>query len=407
MQSINYLVPLITLPYLTRTLGLESFGILNLSISLIQYAILLINFGFNLSSTEYIAKNRNNNKLISACFWNTISAKLILFVLSLVIMSILIVSVDEFYQIKWVIFICLLQTIGIAIDPIWFFQGIEKLGSVSLINSLVKILNIPLLVIFVHTSGDLYAATLIHAVIYVIIGINNLYLVKREQIITRVNIKQLQIGKTIKQSLPIFIGTAAVSLYNTSTPVILGIVSTYGEVGIYSASFKLYAAAVGVFLALGQVFYPRINHLFSIGHDQAYKFIRKLSLILLPLTVVGFLFFYFVLPIITPMILGQQFENTALTIKILSPMVILTPYAVIFSNYLLLPLGHRKIFYMAPLITGIMHLSYAILLSKYYGAVGASISITLTEVVSCSILAYFVLRKTSFFKSKIIHGVNN
>ncbi|WP_146256462.1 oligosaccharide flippase family protein, partial [Morganella morganii] len=60
MQVINYLVPLITLPYLARTLGIVQYGALNLSLSLIQYGVIFITFGFNLSATRDIAKNRGN-----------------------------------------------------------------------------------------------------------------------------------------------------------------------------------------------------------------------------------------------------------------------------------------------------------------------------------------------------------
>ncbi|MFA0423118.1 oligosaccharide flippase family protein, partial [Vibrio sp. 10N.222.54.A1] len=50
-QGVNYLVPLILVPYLVRTLGAESYGEFNLALSIILYGCLFIDFGFNLYTT--------------------------------------------------------------------------------------------------------------------------------------------------------------------------------------------------------------------------------------------------------------------------------------------------------------------------------------------------------------------
>lgn len=394
MQAINYLVPLITLPYLTRTLGVIEYGVLNLALSIIQYAILFTNFGFNLSTTQYIAIHRNNPLLISRAFWETILAKSLLMVLSFIILLGLTLHIESFYKIRWIIYILSLQIISTTFDPIWFFQGIEKLSKVSLINSAIRFLNIPLLILLVHSATDIEKAAFVQSLITILVMITNLYFVYQEKIISFIKIRQLYIKKTIILSLPIFVGTAAISLYNTSTPIILGTVNDYQEVGIYSASFKIRGAITGIFVVLGQVFYPRVNHLFSQNLDKGYRFIRKMIFCLLPITILGFFLFYFIVPNIVPFILGQDFEKTSLTLKIMAPMMILTPYAIMFSNYLLLPLKFKKTYYTIPLITGCIHLLYTIPLSHLYGAIGASWAILTTETISFLLLLYFSLKKT-------------
>ncbi|HCR3554786.1 TPA: oligosaccharide flippase family protein, partial [Morganella morganii] len=78
MQGINYLIPLVTLPYLTHTLGGFQYGVLSTVLILVQYTVLFVDFGFNLSSTKKISENRDNNYLVNNIFWNTVFAKLIL-----------------------------------------------------------------------------------------------------------------------------------------------------------------------------------------------------------------------------------------------------------------------------------------------------------------------------------------
>lgn len=398
MQAINYFVPLITLPYLTRTLGVEQYGALNLALSIIQYAILLTNFGFNLSTTQYIAVNRGRPLLVSRAFWETLTAKSLLMLIAFIALSIVTLNVPSFYEIRWIIAILFLQVVAAAFDPIWFFQGIEKLSRISLINSAIRFLSIPLLIIFVRSPDDLKMAAFIQALITLLVMGSNLFFSYKEKVIKLIKPSQLKIKMAIQLSLPLFIGTAAISLYNTATPIILGIVSNYEEVGIYSASFRIRGALLGVFLVLGQVFYPRVNSLFAKDHALGYNFVKKLMLWLLPINITATLSLYFIIPLLAPWILGEGFDETAETLKIMAPMMILVPYAVIFSNYLLLPLGYKRLFYIVPIITGTLHLSYSIYLSKHYGAIGASWSITITEIFSCGILAFLAFRKTDIKK---------
>ncbi|MBB7893266.1 oligosaccharide flippase family protein, partial [Escherichia coli] len=75
MQGTNYLLPLIILPYLVRVLGPEQYGRLGFSVAIIQYLILLIDFGFNLLSSARIAKNKENTFIVSKIYSATIFAK--------------------------------------------------------------------------------------------------------------------------------------------------------------------------------------------------------------------------------------------------------------------------------------------------------------------------------------------
>lgn len=398
MQAINYLVPLVTLPYLTRTLGVDQYGALNLGISLVQYGMLFINFGFNLSATKYIAQNRHQPLLISRAFWETIIAKSLLFFVACIILTFITLNIANFYEIRWIIFILFIQLLSVAIDPLWFFQGIEKLQKVSLVGSAIRLLNIPLLVLFVHNSQDVVIAALIQGGVLLIAAIVNIALVKKEQIVVFIKLHQLKVIKALKYSLPLFIGSAAISLYNTSTPIILGLVSDYDQVGIYSASFRVQVAAIGVFTVLGQVIYPRVNHLFATDTDAAYLFIKKLLIYMFPVLLISSFLFYFIVPILTPWVLGEGFNESAETLKIMAPMLFLIPYSVVFAHNLLLPLGYQRIYYLVPLMIGLCHLVYSTFLSHYYGAIGASYSILITEIITTIVLGGCVLRFTKLKK---------
>ena len=60
VQGLNYLLPLITIPFLFNQLGVENYGLVNFSFAFIQYFIILTDFGFGLSGTRYVAAHRDN-----------------------------------------------------------------------------------------------------------------------------------------------------------------------------------------------------------------------------------------------------------------------------------------------------------------------------------------------------------
>ncbi|WP_354270898.1 oligosaccharide flippase family protein, partial [Escherichia coli] len=89
MQGTNYLFPLITLPYLIRMLGSDSFGIYAMILAGIQYVNIIVDFGFNFTATKLISIYKNNENEKNKIFTATIIIKFILFCLCLSVLLLL------------------------------------------------------------------------------------------------------------------------------------------------------------------------------------------------------------------------------------------------------------------------------------------------------------------------------
>ncbi|MBN1086315.1 oligosaccharide flippase family protein [Erwinia aphidicola] len=63
VQVSNFVFPVITLPYLVRTLGVSDYGSIMLSLAIVQYFSLVVDYGFNYSATREIAiaKSKKGN----------------------------------------------------------------------------------------------------------------------------------------------------------------------------------------------------------------------------------------------------------------------------------------------------------------------------------------------------------
>ncbi|PKH20164.1 hypothetical protein CIG19_18605 [Enterobacterales bacterium CwR94] len=393
LQGSNYIISFITFPYLVRVLGPEHYGQIGLATTIIQYLVLFVDFGFNLYASKRIAR-ASSDRQISTIFWNVIAAKFLLFLISIAIVNGLGFVSPTLSAISPLMNILLLQVLGTVLLPVWFFQGIERMKSVTISYIVARGgITVPLTFLLVKDNNDVAMAALVQGAGMLVAGLIASYLVWRTKIIHPANIRPKRIRISLSGSLPIFMGIAAISMYTLSTPFVLGFVSDNHQVGLYVASDKLRQALIGVFLVMGSALYPRVNKLFKESRTAAFSFIRKIVLIECSVTLVCSLLFFFCAPIITRIVLGDKFDDAVGIIRLMAPMIFLITTSVIMSNYILLPLGFSSIYAKLPYFTGVIHLAYAIALCHYFGALGGGMAILMTEIVSFSVLFIICWRK--------------
>ena len=62
MSIAKIVFPLLTLPYLTRVLSVESYGVVSYVKAVMQYMQLVVDFGFMLSGTKDIVNAKNDHE---------------------------------------------------------------------------------------------------------------------------------------------------------------------------------------------------------------------------------------------------------------------------------------------------------------------------------------------------------
>ena len=138
VQALSILFPLITFPYLLRVLGVEGFGLFTLIQTVLMYADLLVSFGFGLTATQHIARNLSNEErtqnVISAVF----IIKGILFAISMIGFFLMAIFIPFLRENIWYILMASLYVMGNIFFPDWYFQGVQKMRSMTVVALLSK-----------------------------------------------------------------------------------------------------------------------------------------------------------------------------------------------------------------------------------------------------------------------------
>src|SRR5699024_6176021 len=217
-----YVFPLLTIPYLAKVIGVDSFGKIAFASAVVVWFQTIADWGFNFTATRDVAKNRDDKEKVSEIFSNVLWARMLLAVLSFLLLVIAILLIPEFKENKSILLITFLLIPGHILYPDWFFQAIEKMKYITIFNLLSKLLFTILIFVFIKKKSDFILQPLFTTLVYIVSGVIVMYLIKVKW---KIKIKQpgiKNILKTIKGSTDVFINNITPNLYNSFSIVLLG-----------------------------------------------------------------------------------------------------------------------------------------------------------------------------------------
>ena len=380
LQLGQYFVPLIIFPYLARILGVEGFGKLGFATALTMFLVLIVDWGFNLSSTRNIAINRDDRYTCSNVFWNTFLARVIVTTAIIVILVILINIVPKVSDLGSLIWLGVMQVLATTISTTFYYQGIEKMSAMALINLGIRILSIPLIILYVRESDDVELAFAIQTGCFLLASLVNLVLLLRSGQLIWIRPKFNAALRSLLAASTLFLSYAGTSLYTSSNAIILGLVSSEAAVGYFVAGFTLVKAVVGLSGPFAQAIFPRASLLFSQRPEESMAFSRKmfwLQGMLGLLLSAGLLLF---MPWGVTWFYGDAFEEAINVVAWLSALPLVVCLASSLGMQTLVPLGKSKWFSTVLIICGVMNCFLLFFLGSVWGAVGAAFAVLLTEV---------------------------
>lgn len=259
LQGFNYLLPLLTVPFLFRVLGSEGYGLVNFATAFAAYFVVIADYGFCLSATQKIASHRENKIAVQEIYSAVTWARITLLVLCAFVYALIVWLHGDFRR-DWVLY---LFNFGIVVGnimfPTWFFHGMETMRFITIINISSKILAIVPLFFVVRSTGDYFLVPAFHAAGFLLAGIASIFIIRNRFGLKLGMVNKTAVFITLREGWGFFLSRIAVSLYTVSNTFAMGLTSGLQATGIYSAAEKTYLAINAALLPLSQALFPYMS----------------------------------------------------------------------------------------------------------------------------------------------------
>lgn len=398
-QVFLIVLPLLTIPILSRRIGSTGLGIYGYVFSISQFLMTVIAVGMNPFRIRNIAKSRKDKKALSLQFWNIY---FIQFLIGLSV-SFLYIAYIYFFDVKYknLYLIQLIFIVGLTLDISWFFQGIEEFSKVVIRNTVIKLSSVLLIIIFVSTKDDLW--------IYVFItSITNFLgsLVFWLSIHGKVG-KPLFNSNVFKQLWkPAFIILTPqlfMQVYTTLDKTIVGYFVDPTELSYYDQSQKIARIILAVLTSITIVMLPKISKAQAEGKSENILVYTKKSF---DYTIIIALILFSVVFINTkefvPWFFGENFKPMTINMLISCLIIVVSPIGGVFANQFAIAIEKDKEYAYPMIIGAIVSIIGNVAFVPTYGAVAATIVLVVVELLVFFFRVFFVRKeiKISYFFGK-------
>lgn len=372
IQAFNSLIPVLLIPFLVRTLGIESYGQVILAQSIASLLALLVNFGFDLSAPAEIARSRNDAATVNCYIFTTYLAKILLFLMALGIAYITYAFSGISHKVEGLIYVsALLSLFATCISPAWIFHGYEKLRAFAFASLGGQIISTLLVFTFVRQPESAFLYPLLFGAVSTIVS---LWLVAKATHQFGLQFywpRFAEVGRAYRASTGFFAArTLSLGLRHASVVVVGAYFSTQ-LLGLYSIAekmFFLFSSMVGV---IAQALYPYM------ARTRDLKLFWKIFKVVLTATFIAILLINMAAMPLTLLVSGGYNETLASLVRIFSLGFIFSALGTLFGFPLLGAFGHENIVNKTTLMGGLafaLGLAVALFLDSLTGVTLAVIS---------------------------------
>lgn len=395
-QASGYILALINVPYLTRTLGVADYGVLAFVVSINAYLFLIVDWGFSLGATRDVARARGNAETLRAIFWKTMTAKAMLALVA----TVLLFTLLTLHRVPSPIYLLLpglLNIVGAAFTVDWFMQGLERMGIFTLYSIAGRSLVVLLTFLLVHGPADTWIACSLQGFGGLTAGLAGFIIARRVLKLGRVQLPVRGALDQIWHYRHYFLTQSSWIAYSAAAPLVLALVAGSSAVGLFAGADRITRIALMMTLPVSMVMYPRVNALMAQSREAAARVAGPfLGFQILLALLLGAVFF-FGADIIAAVVLGPGFHQSADVLRWLSVLPLLTGVVGTLSRQFLIPLGWSR---AVSRITMAYTAVYLMLLTGgcfAFGAVGAAMALIATEFMLAVTFSVYLLRRERSF----------
>ncbi len=397
LQFSTYFLSLVTVPYQTRVLGPVVYGYIGVAIAIMTYFQMFMDFGFLLSATEDVSKNRDDKDYVNRKLTSITVLKLFLAAISMAIMISLCFTVPMFAQNKALYIIYIIAYAVNALLPDYLYRGIEQMTAITVRTVLIKVFFTVMIFVFLKKPED-YLVMPIMLLVGNVIALLGVYVHLYKKLgyrFTKVSFSELK--SDFKRSLGFFFSRIASTVYSTTNTIIIGFVDKTGTItGYYTSADKIFTTAKNGLSPVSDSLYPYMIK------NKDFKLVKKILILLMPIIIFGCVIVGVFSEFICGLIFGKEFVGTAPVLVAMLPAIVAILPSFILGFPTLGAMGLSKYANTSIIVGTITHIVglSALALSGHLSAVSLAAMTSVSEWAILLFRAFIVIKNRKIFTEK-------
>lgn len=379
-QVLVLLTPLLTTPYISRTIGASGVGIYSYCYSYVAYFSIAAALGISTYGQLETAAKRDDKHEISRIFYELIITKLLTtLIFAALYVFFVLAFTHEHREIYWILVINVIATF---LDISWFFQGLEEFKKIAIRNYIIKLASLVLIFVFVKRPADLPIYTLIIQG-STLVGNVTLWFGLHKYLVP-IHIYKFNIWPHIRRSLIYFVPTLATTLFSYFDKTMIGLI-TQSDVqnGFYEQSYKVENISITVVSSLSTVIMPRAAYLFQKkDNDAVQKLLGISSRIVLFLAVPITIGIISISNNFVPWFLGSSFIKSVPILNAFAVLILVDSLKDFYARQILIPSGEQIYYDKVTVLSVVLNIIGNYFLILKFQALGACISSIITELIA-------------------------
>ena len=400
LQVFNTIIPLLTIPYITRVLGRGEYGTFSIALNVMGYLQVLVEYGFGMSATREVAISKKDNERVSKVFTGVLLSRFILLILAVGISACYLIVTGANGKLRACMIIMIICLVGYCIQQNWLFQGMQEMKYISIVSIVSRTISTALIFLLVKTDRDLILYSLLYTISPFLSGVIGLTIAVFRYKVYLMKANFAMVKQNLKSGWYVFTTQLSSKVFGAIGITFLGIYSTNVEVGTFSAIQKIPNVMMLAWAPISQVMYPIVSQKMTISFSEGEAFVSKMRKIFLGLFSLGALLIAVFSKHVVRIAFGDAY---ALKYYWIIPLLLWTVLSIA-NNFMgiqtLLSSNHDKEYSICFQTSVVFTIIINLLFVYFWGGDGAAIAPVLSEMVLSVTLIYQIHKIRHAHKEK-------
>jgi PST family polysaccharide transporter len=395
LQTAQYVIPFVPIPYLVRVLSPEKFGLVAFAVAMSQFFSVFVEYGFSYSAVKQIAIHKNDKDKVAEIYSCAIIIKALIACALGLVFTALVLFVPQITREKTIFIFAFFMVFADIFFTAWFFQGMEKMKYFAYLYLVLESVYVISIFVFVRRESDYVYVPLLDGLCSLVIGIISIRLIYKT---FGIRFKFQPLSRIIyhfKNSWHYFISDFASNAYASASVFILGFIAGNAIVGYYRAALGILLPVKALFEPVVQAAYPYMSKIAGESKEKAVHFLRTYSFSVALAAFFASAILFAGSDLIVKIFLGSEYIRSALILRIVSAVVFLYTLNMIFCMHVMYPFGMKVNFAKITAWSALISFALIPVLAFLYKDVGMA-SIMVIGELYISIMAYKYINAKGF-----------